>query len=408
MSVYSHIPEFSGVYIMKDARGNILYIGKAVNLKRRVTSYFTRPHDLRIENLVKNIKNIEYKTTDSAIEALILEAALIKQYQPPFNVQEKDDKSFLYVGITKETFPRVMLIRGKEFTEEKKKNFIAGFGPFVSSGSLKEVLRIMRRIFPWNDHSPKEIELSTKRGKSCFNYHIGLCPGTCIGAVKKSDYARTTKNILLFLSGEKKKIKRNLEKEMSRASGSLEFEKAEKIKRQLFALDHMQDVAVISEDSLKIGNSKSRTSKKRIEGYDISNISGKNATGSMVVFGGESPEKAAYRKFAIKKKNSPDDTGMLEEVLERRLNHGEWPLPDLILIDGGVGQVNAAKEILKERGIRIPVIGMVKGRDRKGTDIVGNIPTWAKHNVLVRVRDEAHRFAVKYHRELRNRKFLPK
>jgi excinuclease ABC subunit C len=276
----------------------------------------------------------------------------------------------------------------------------------VSSGSLKEALRIMRRIFPWNDHSPKEIESSIKKGKSCFNHHIGLCPGTCIGLVKKNEYTRTTRNIILFLSGEKKKIKKNLEKEMKRASKSLEFEKAQKIKRQLFALDHIQDVAVISDDPLKIRNLEPKTSAKRIEGYDISNISGKNAVGSMVVFAGESPEKAAYRKFAIRGKNSPDDTGMLKEVLERRLNHAEWSLPDLILIDGGVGQVNAAKEILGNRGIHIPIIGMVKGRDRKGTDMIGTVPTWVRPDVLVRVRDEAHRFAVRYHRELRNRKFF--
>lgn len=395
MSLYAHIPESPGVYFMKDARGRILYIGKAVNLRHRVSSYFSRPHDARITRLISTVRKIDYTRTNSALEALILEANLIKKNQPPFNIREKDDKSFFYAIITKDEFPRVLLVRGKEISE-KKDDFAEVFGPFTSSSSLKEALRIMRKIFPWSVHDP-----SKKWGKACFDYHIGLCPGTCVGAVDKREYKKNIKNLSLFLSGRMNRAIENLERAMTQASKKLEFEKAEKIKRQLFALQHINDVAVISSEPLKIP-------AKRVEGYDISNISGKHAVGSMVVFIGDVSKKSEYRKFSISSDQSPDDTGMMREILERRFRHGEWPFPDLILVDGGIGQVNAAVEVLKKQNIIIPVIGMAKGKRRKRSDIIGNIPSWTTHRTLVRVRDEAHRTSVNYHRIRRKNSFLPK
>lgn len=408
-SLYKRFPESPGVYIMKDARGEILYIGKAVNLKRRVSSYFTRPLDGRMSRMVSRIQSIAYKRTDSALEALILESTLIKKHQPPFNILEKDDTSFLYVGITNEEFPRVMLVRGKKLPE-KRENFKSVFGPFVSSRSLREALRIIRKIFPWSVHNPEK-----KEKRACFDYQLGLCPGTCIGAADKKEYAKNIKNLTLFLSGETARVVKNLESEMRRASEELAFEKAEKIKRQLFALRHINDVAVISSEPLKIKNSELKIPAKRVEGYDISNISGKNAAGSMVVFvhkkseanGEWVPDRGEYRKFSIRGKDTPDDISMLKEIIKRRFNHPEWPFPHLILVDGGAGQVNAARKILHDLAINIPVVGMVKGRKRKKTDIVGKIPEWVGHDTLVRVRDEAHRFAVRHHRARRNSSFIP-
>ncbi len=408
-ALYKNLPETPGVYLMKDSRGSILYVGKAANLKRRVSSYFLRPHETRIEELVRNIKKIGVKKTDTAIEALILEAYLIKKYLPPFNIREKDDKSFLFVEITDERFPRVLLVRGKSKQEGTR------FGPFTSASSVREALKLLRKIFPWNTHSEKEIG----REKPCFDAQIGLCPGLCVSAENRSEYLKTIRNLKLLFEGKKREIIKHLKKEMRTASKSLAFEKAEKIKRQLFALQHVQDVALIHEN--EIGNWKLSSqggsafggeignSAKRIEGYDISNISGTSAVGSMVVFENGKPAKNAYRKFKIRTVHAPNDVGMLGEMISRRLMHDErdgWPLPNLVLIDGGAGQVRAAREALRKADIKIPVVGIAKGPERKRNDFFGTIPAFTDALTLIRVRDEAHRFAITYHKKVRERLFL--
>ncbi|MCL4400211.1 excinuclease ABC subunit UvrC [Patescibacteria group bacterium] len=400
MSLYKNIPETPGVYIMKGANGGILYIGKAVNLKRRVSSYFTRPHDTRIEGLVKEIKKIDFEETGTAIEALILESNLIKKYQPPFNIKEKDDKSFLYVAITKEKYPRIFLVRGKDIQEDKKL-FGAEYGPFTSASSIRESLRIIRKIFPYATHP----EPSKPQTRACFDYQIGLCPGTCIGAISKKDYSKNIKNIKLFFSGKKGRIIKSLESEMKRASKTLNFERAGELKRQLFALQHIQDVALIKEDEISNTKYQIQNTKYRIEGYDISNISGTSAVGSMVVFTNNEPDKSEYRKFKIKTVFKPDDFGMLKEVLERRLGNN-WPLPDLFLIDGGRGQVSAIRGILDMAGIKIPVVGIAKGPERKRNDVTGEIPSFTNLKTLIKIRDEAHRFAISYHKKIRRQTFL--
>ncbi len=393
MNLYSKLPDTPGVYIMKDAAGRILYVGKAVNLKRRVSSYFLRPHDARIEGLVRRIKKIDHKNTDTAIEALILESALIKRYQPPFNVREKDDKSFLFVEITDEKFPRALLARGKDKPNGRR------YGPFTSASSVREALRLIRRIFPYPTH-PTPAKLLAR---PCFDYQIGLCPGTCIGAISRRDYMRNIRNIELLFDGKKGKIVKNLEKAMREASAKTNFEKAEKYKRQLFALRHIQDVALIKDDQIETRNKRQET---RIEGYDISNISGTSAVGSMVVFTDNEPDKTEYRKFKIRTVSGSDDLAMLREVIERRLKN-DWPLPNLFLIDGGRGQVSAVKTIVSKSGRPIPVIGIAKGPERKRNDIIGKIPAFTDKKTLIRVRDEAHRFAIAYHRKLRKNNFIP-
>ena len=386
---YKKLPEEPGVYIMKDKEKNILYVGKAGNLRRRVSSYFERGHDSRIEKLVEKIVYIDFIQTDSAMEALILEARLIKQHEPPFNIREKDDKSFLYIAITKEKFPRVLLIRGKD----TKKEYTL-YGPFTQSGSLKEALRIIQKIFPWNVH-----DLKNSSAKPCFNYSIGLCPGTCVRAISKKEYAKTIRHIKLFFEGKKSFLIKRLEKEMKIKSQALKFEEAEKIKRQIFALSHIMDVATISNSEIKNPYEKEGT-KKRIEGYDISNISGNWAVGSMVVFEGNNPNKNEYRKFKIQSLHTPNDIEMIREIISRRFKNN-WKLPDLILIDGGKGQIHAAKNAMKEAGYNIPIIGIVKGPERKRNDIIGKIPSWTFLKTLTHVRDEAHRFAISYHKSLR-------
>lgn len=384
---------------MKDKRGSILYVGKAGNLKRRVSSYFLRSGDWKTEKLMSAIAKIDYKRTDTAIEALILESELIKNYRPPYNVREKDDKSFLYVEITKDKFPRVLLVRGRERLAPHRTSSGAGFGPFTSATSIRDALRIIRKIFPFSIHQPERIG---KFSRGCFEYEIRLCPGTCIGAIDRKTYLKNIRNIKLFFNGKKKQILKSLEKDMKRASKSLEFEEAAKLRGQIFALRHIQDIALITEPDLL---STHYQLQSRIEGYDISNISGNFAVGSMVVFVGTKPDKNEYRKFKIRTVKQINDVGMMKEILRRRFNN-PWQLPDLILIDGGMGQVNAAKQVLLESGLRIPIVGIAKGPTRKANRLVGRLPKDIAKKTLIQVRDEAHRFAVSYHKKLRGDMFL--
>ncbi len=419
-ALYKKLPQAPGIYLMKDAQGRVLYVGKAANLKRRVSSYFLRPHDSRIESLVSEISKIDYEPTDTAIEALILESKRIKELEPPFNVREKDDKSFLYVVITKEKFPRIILARGKEVASSKLRT-VSSFGPFTSASSIRSALRIIRKIFPWNTHPSAELGASPadktrlhpeRSRRACFDYEVGLCPGTCAGLVSRPEYLRSVRNIRLFFQGKKGQVLKNLAAEMRAAAKAQEFERAERVKRRIFALQHIQDIALISPDEFQAASSKLRVT--RIEGYDVSNISGTDAVGAMVVFENDHPAKSQYRKFRIRTILGSDDTGMLQEVLRRRFAHageadppaGGWPLPDLILIDGGAGQVSAAKKVLEETGLKLPVVGLAKGPERKRNDLVGHLPAGFSLPTLVRVRDEAHRFAIGYHKKVRARRFL--
>lgn len=399
--LYKNLPETPGVYIMKGRFGKILYIGKAAILKKRVASYFVlaredgRPGDGRIEKLVSEIRKVNYKKTDSALEALILESELIKKHQPPYNVREKDDKSFLYVEITKDKFPRVLLVRGKKRAPKGKY-----FGPFTSASGIREALKILRKIFPFGTHSPDKVG---KFKHPCFDYEIGLCPGTCVDRIGKEEYLDNIRGIKLLLQGKKKTILKELKKEIEKSKAKLEFERAGRLRKQIVSLQYIQDVALITEGQLSLVNGQRLP---RIEGYDVSNISGTSAVGSMVVFMGDEPVKSEYKKFKIKTINQPDDVGMLKEVLGRRLSHEEWPLPDMILIDGGKGQVSATEEILSESGFIIPVVGIAKGPERKKNEFIGEIPKSIGKETLIKVRDEAHRFAIAYHREIRNQESL--
>lgn len=414
--LYQKLPKTPGVYLMKNASGKILYVGKAGNLWRRVSSYFLRPQEIRIQKLVEEVRRVDYEKTDTAIEALILEANLIKKLLPPFNVRDKDDKSFLYVAVTKDEFPRVLLVRGKERGGGHYRNL---YGPFTSASSLKEALRIIRRIFPYNTHiletkirkiprgTDEDLAVSPSEavfGRECFDYQIGLCPGVCAGKISRAEYLRTVRNIELFFSGKKRQMLSSLRREMAGAAKKEEYELAETLKRKIFALEHIQDIALITENTHVFEETGGRE-KRRIEGYDISNISGTSATGSMVVFLGKEPAKSEYRKFKIKTITGANDVGMLREVLRRRFMRtaeGNWPLPYLVLVDGGLPQVRAAREILDEFALHIPVVGIAKGKGRKRNDIMGTLPPGVEKKTIIRVRDEAHRFAVGYHKKLRS------
>ncbi len=394
------LPDAPGVYYFKKGR-KILYIGKATSLKDRVRSYFAndllQTRGSRIISMVVEADSISYKQTDSVLEALILEAAEIKKHQPIFNIKEKDDKSFNYVVITKEDYPRVLVVRGRDLLQKKFDYKIREtFGPFTYGAQLKEAMKIVRKMFPYRD----KCELESKR--ECFNYQLGLCPGVCIGAVSKQDYAKTIRHIILFFSGNKKRLVSTLKKEMNAFAKAQKFEKAQEIKKQLFALDHIRDVSLLKSDiPQSIGEG-----KFRIEAYDIAHISGTNTVGVMTVVSNGEVDKNEYRKFKIMGvgKDVANDIANLKEILRRRLTHEEWQIPNLIVVDGSTAQINAAKAILKEKNLNIELVAVVKDDRHKAREILGDkeiVERWGKAILLANL--EAHRFAIAFHRKLRGK-----
>lgn len=390
------LPDRSGVYIFRGPKREILYIGKATSLRTRVASYFRR--DLMatrgpiLVGMVEVSKSVDFIETDSVLEALILEAHLIKKHQPPFNTKEKDNRSFNYVVITKEDFPRITTMRGREL-EASTENIKYSFGPFPQGSVLREALGIVRKIFPFRD------KCKPAQGKPCFNAQIGLCPGVCAGTVSKTEYNKNIRRIKLFFEGKKKTLVSGLERDMKKAAKELRFEEAGHIKRTIFALNHIQDIALLKASPKTVFGE----AGFRIEAYDVAHISGTNVVGVMVVVEDNEPKKSDYRKFKIRTSTN-DDNASLREMLERRFAHTEWTLPKLIVVDGGKAQVNTAEKALKEWGISIPVVGVVKDEHHKPKGFVGNktIIEGRDRSILL-ANSEAHRFAVGFHRQLRGK-----
>jgi excinuclease ABC subunit C len=241
--------------------------------------------------------------------------------------------------------------------------------------------------------------------RPCFNRQIGLCPGVCTGEISKRGYALLAKNITQFFEGKKAVIMRRLEREMKSRAKKLEFEKADEAKKTLFALRHIQDVALIRDES-RIKNQESRTI--RIEAYDVAHLAGESAVGVMTVIENGVAEKKAYRKFRLRQEYAGDDLRALEEILRRRLSHAEWPLPDIFAVDGALLQYGVAELILAERGFIIPIVGIVKNDRHKPDHIIGDagiVQRYTKEILLANA--EAHRFAIAYHRKRRGKDFLP-
>jgi excinuclease ABC subunit C len=408
------LPDAPGVYFFKNAKREILYVGKATSLKDRVKSYFQTPQLLksrgeRLVEMVELATTVEYLSTESVLEALIMEAHEIQKHQPRYNVIGKDNRSFSYVVITDEPYPRVRVVRGREISygsDPSLKNcFVAG--PFPHPGELREALKIIRRIFPYRDDKciPFNEQRDPAHPKACWNYQIGLCPGSCVGAVSKQEYRKTVRWIRLFFQGKKGELTKQIEKSMLNCAKEHKFEEAAKLKRTLYALEHIQDIALIKRDIERVET----TDRVRIEAFDIAHISGTSTVGVMTVVEDGELEKSQYRKFRIrgaKGKVSVDDTGNLKEVLRRRFNHPEWTLPQIIVVDGGVAQINAAVEVLKELGVEVEVVSVVKDNRHKAREILGNqeiVRNWGKSITLVN--SEAHRFAIGYHRKLRGKGF---
>ena len=411
---------------MKDTYGAILYVGKATSLKRRVQQHFLRPHNNLIEEMTKLVTEIDYIQKPTALEALILEANLIKLYWPKYNTDQKDNKSFLYLVITDEEFPKPLLIRGRDLEDQDGKKYKAMFGPYTSGRSLRAALEIIRRAIPWSTCEPPK---EGKKGQACFYVHLKMCPGVCAGLVTRQEYAKNIRDLIKFFEGKKEEILKRYKREMQRAAKEKKYEEAADWRNKVFALEHIQDVAVLRrdddiEESAEIEEGKPKEGKivsadgfifGRIEGYDISHVSGTSTVASMVVFERGAAAKAEYRKFRIRSVQGPNDTASLQEVMTRRLTHREWRKPSLLLIDGGLGQVHAVQEIVAAYGLSIPIVGIAKGSERKRNDLIFVTAdeelrkACEKHDqILEAVRDEAHRFAISFHRNLRSRKFLGK
>ena len=398
------LPDSPGVYFFIGEKEKILYIGKATSLRQRVRSYFSlnlpKSRSVLIEQMVQLAKEVKFQETDSVLEALILESNLIKKHKPKYNTEEKDDKSFNYLIITKEKFPRVEIVRKTEIKNKfTKKQIKYIFGPFPNGNLFREAIKIVRKIFPFRDSkcTPKG-ERGNEKGKPCFNQQIGLCFGACVGNSAK-DYAKTIRNLKLFFEGKKSQLLKTLEKEMKNYAKDLEFEKADDFKKKIFALNHIRDVALIKRDLI----SEKSEDNFRIEAYDIAHLAGEYRVGAMVVVEGGEVKRADYRKFNIQEKENKGDGIALQEIIFRRLGHREWPLPDLIVVDGNIVQVNSAKKALKEKNISIPVVGVVKNEKHQPKDLVGAGKIFEKleKNILL-ANFESHRFAISFHRRKRD------
>ncbi len=563
----SSIPPKPGVYLMKDEKGKVIYVGKAVNLRSRVRSYFhaSADHSPKTHYLSQDIADLDFIVTASELEALILECNLIKKYQPRYNVRLKDDKRYPYIKITwQEPYPRIFTVRRMQNDGAKY------YGPFTATWAVSQTLDLLRKIFPYLT-CKREITGQDKR--ACLYYHIGRCPGPCIGAVSQEEYRALVRQICRFLEGKSEEIIDDLRTQMMAASEKLDFERAATLRDQIVALERVierqrvvssaladEDVIAFarqdgdacvqvffirrgkligreyfvlegaadeearqimtsfvkqfydkaayvppeillqsgidealiiqswlrSKRGTKVALKVPRRGQKkelvqmaaenaaetlahlraqwlldegksvealaelqehldlaqppaRIECYDISNIQGKAATGSMVVFVKGVPRKSDYRRFKIRSVEGADDYAMMQEVLRRRFSKaapstepilskgltaggetkGEsaqdkpWAiLPGLVVVDGGKGQLNAALEVLDEHGLReaVPVVGLAKEREEifvPGQSEPILLPRSSQGLFLIqRIRDEAHRFALQYHRRLREKKTL--
>ena len=402
------LPLTSGVYLMKDVAGTIIYIGKAVNLRRRVQSYFRgKTQNLKTDLLVGNIADIDVRLTHSEAEALILEAALVKEHLPRFNIDLKDGKSYPYIEVTGDKFPRVSVMRYVSVDERKKG--ARYFGPYVDAKLIRAALVLIRKIFPFRTCEPMP-------KKPCLYDSIGLCGAPCVGKISVKDYRRNISGIVLILEGRKDELYRSLKEDMERLAMANDFEQAAVVRDQLRAVGALYasspDANYFKEvEQLERALDLPRR-PERVECIDISTTMGERAVGSLVSFLNGKPDKSNYRRFRIKEVEGMDDFRMVAEVVRRRygrLKREGAAYPDLVVIDGGKGQLAAAHAELKKIDVEIPLISLAKREEevflpgKRNPVVLGRDSLGLK--LLQRVRDEAHRFAIAYHRHLRDKKF---
>ncbi len=409
----NNLPKEPGVYLYRNKGKRVIYVGKAINLKNRVSSYFKEKiTDIKTQKLVQNIEDLEWIICGSEIEALLLEAELIKRYKPKYNIDWKDDKNYCYIRITKEDYPKVMVVR--QLIDDGSQYF----GPFVDANAVRSSLKILRKIFPY-------CTCRLPADKVCLYYHLGLCPGHGKEYINSKEYRATVGNLIGFLRGDKDKIIRFFKAEMKKYAAEKDFEKAAESRDKVVALEkirtiHLENQRDLNRDKAILGlkqGLKLKNIPERIECYDISNISGQFAVGSMAVFESGVPAKSDYRRFEIKTIKGANDFAMMQEVLKRRFSKVDSSrdksfkkVPELIIIDGGKGQLSAAKAALSSSGIQTTIVGLAKKREEifvldktnKFEKIVFSEGSETRY-LIQRIRDEAHRFAITYHRNLRSK-----
>lgn len=409
------LPSAPGVYFHKNAEGEVIYVGKAAVLKNRVRQYFQNTEkDPKTTALVSEIAMTDWLVVDTEMDALFLESEMIKRYMPKWNILLRDDKTASYVRIDmKSEVPYVTLTRNPEGDDAEY------IGPFYAKKTVNDALRILRKVFPYY--------IKPYDGKKTLDTDLGLNPGIEIGKTTAKEYKKDLRKLIKYLEGGRKTLLTEIEKEMKYAAAEGKYEEAAKLRNQLFGLQGLRKKIVFSDkEFMDISQDEALKQlkdmlnlpevPKRIEGYDISHQSGQDVVGSMVVFVNGASDRAEYRKFKLRNQKN-DDTGNLREVLERRLKHNEWAKPDLIILDGGINQINAVLDLCKERNI--PVIGRNKSGDHtRNADVVIIIPSDDKFDeveinpeshvakLIARIDEESHRFAITYHRLLKRKNML--
>lgn len=427
------LPKTAGVYFFKNKDSQIIYIGKAAVLKNRVRQYFqkSRGRDAKTEALVAEIADLDWMQTDSELEALFLEAEMVRRYMPRYNILLRDDKSMIYIRIDLNSdYPTVTTSR------RPLDDGVKYFGPYLNAHSIRLALKLLRKVFPY------ATKKTPGQKRASLHYHLGLDPGLEDGRTSLAEYRANLRKLMAVIEGKRKNIERELEKEMNSLAKTSEFEKAAKVRNQLFALQRLSRSVIFSDKEFAdIGKDHALHElvellglpkfPKRIEGYDISHQQGSDVVASMVVFTNGVTNKAEYRKFKTKL-NKNDDFYNMHETIARRFsqeNIKKWGKPDLVLIDGGKGQLDAAIAARDTSGCgQVPFVGLAKREEQiviqtdksnvvldtqtlhklggfasetKGFMLV-NVPQSTNLvKLLQRIRDESHRFAVSYHSTLK-------
>jgi excinuclease ABC subunit C len=418
-------PPTPGVYLMKDADGKVIYVGKAKNLRNRAGSYFTAQAalDRRTAELVKHIADIDFIPTDTEVDALLQEARLVKDIRPRFNTDLKDDKTFPYLQIRiREEFPRI------EFTRKPRRRGVKLYGPFTNARALRAAIQVLQRVFQFRTCS-LDIRSNDERWRwfrPCLLHSIRQCTAPCNFRVSREDYRKQIRALRLVLEGKKARLIRELTAEMHQASANLQFEKAAKIRDDIEALGKLELRGDVDKDAqpevFHIDPKKGMRGLQKvlglpapprsIEGMDIAHLGGTDTVASLVSFLDGLPFKPGYRRFKIKTVEGVDDFASMREVVSRRFsdrNRDEWGTPDLVLIDGGKGQLSAAVDAFRSVGVEPPtLISLAKQEEEifrpDQPDPIRLSRTSAALRLLQFVRDEAHRFAQHYHHQLRKRR----
>ncbi len=398
------LPDFCGVYIMKSRRGRVLYVGKANSLKKRVDSYFRVNISEKNRLLMDKVKKIEYIKCESPEQALILEAALIKEKKPKYNISLKDSKSYPYLAITQEKYPRIFILRPKE-----KKGYSL-FGPYTDTSSLKKALRVIRKIFPYCSCYP------ARKKRLCLYNHLELCPGPCTGKITAARYNENIEGIKKILKGKRPELIFIYRKKMEKLASLRRFEEAAYLRNKIHALENIYSYQPKTHELIDLKRALGLPRLPLlIEAVDISALGKESAVGSVVVFRDAAFARKEYRRFLIERVKGIDDCARVAEVVFRRYRRQKKekkPLPDLLLVDGGRGQIMSAKRCLDKLNLSFSLVGLAKKNEEiwlPGEPRPLILPkTSSALHLLQQVRDEAHRFARSYHLLLRRRKTAKK